>query len=503
MLSVGSRGDARKGLGLGGLHGASEEMEENELEEGEACSIREDDANINPDVDLSYIDEKIQDILGHFQKDFEGGVSAENLGAKFGGYGSFLPAYQRSPSIWPHPRSPQRVPNHNASCSPCNAPAEAAVGTSASVPLKNSTVLKVPPMDGTKKNGTCISIPTLREPTPHYDSANTGSRSNDQNVLKLRIKVGPDNALPRPNAAIYSDMGLEYSPSLSPEDSPGTSGGSSPESRDTTDESPMTIFQIMTCFPILDGYVLSPLPDSLLQMMENERPCLRDSKLTIHKSGLETRDVLLCDSSSSRDVKPSLGKKAKSAERNVKSSDTKNKQELPNRGHPRAILSVAKGDRSEASSADPVTNEASKVLKQPGKLDSQNGQHHSSMRHPTPNGPDAPSPARRDSSHSAATVALKEARDLKHSANRLKNEGLEHESTGLYFQAALKFLHVAFLLENSGAESGKHGETTQSMAMYSDTARLCEWPMGHKLFGLTMVALGLPLPLEFRKGLPL
>lgn len=25
-------------------------------------------------------DEKIQDVLGHFQKDFEGGISAENLG---------------------------------------------------------------------------------------------------------------------------------------------------------------------------------------------------------------------------------------------------------------------------------------------------------------------------------------------------------------------------------------------------------------------------------------
>jgi hypothetical protein len=25
-------------------------------------------------------DEKLQDILGHFQKDFEGGVSADNLG---------------------------------------------------------------------------------------------------------------------------------------------------------------------------------------------------------------------------------------------------------------------------------------------------------------------------------------------------------------------------------------------------------------------------------------
>jgi hypothetical protein len=31
---------------------------------------------------LSFLfkDEKLQDVLGHFQKDFEGGVSAENLG---------------------------------------------------------------------------------------------------------------------------------------------------------------------------------------------------------------------------------------------------------------------------------------------------------------------------------------------------------------------------------------------------------------------------------------
>jgi hypothetical protein len=58
-------------------------MEESELEEGEACSYNitnEYAGSIDPDNDLSYIDEKLQHILGHFQKDFEGGVSAENLG---------------------------------------------------------------------------------------------------------------------------------------------------------------------------------------------------------------------------------------------------------------------------------------------------------------------------------------------------------------------------------------------------------------------------------------
>ncbi|KAK8635998.1 hypothetical protein V6N13_004708 [Hibiscus sabdariffa] len=97
-------------------------MEEVELEEGEACSYNNnnDDCHAITDTEndlssLSYIDEKIQNVLGHLQKDFEGGVSAENLGAKFGGYGSFLPTYTHSPG-WPQGppkvqscRSPQKM----------------------------------------------------------------------------------------------------------------------------------------------------------------------------------------------------------------------------------------------------------------------------------------------------------------------------------------------------------------------------------------------------------
>lgn len=73
-------------------------MEDPEIKKGEACSYHIDqgfDDDIDPDVSLSYIGEKIQQVLGHFRKDFERGVSAENLGAKFGGYGSFLPAEKR------------------------------------------------------------------------------------------------------------------------------------------------------------------------------------------------------------------------------------------------------------------------------------------------------------------------------------------------------------------------------------------------------------------------
>lgn len=105
MLSVGSSGRF-EGNGVG-------TMEDNELEEGEACFYQEEYPNCDPDVAFSYIDIKLQDVLGHFQKEFEGGVSAENLGSKFGGYGSFLPTHQRSPSVLLQPKTPAIV-QHNS-----------------------------------------------------------------------------------------------------------------------------------------------------------------------------------------------------------------------------------------------------------------------------------------------------------------------------------------------------------------------------------------------------
>lgn len=54
MISLG-RNDGRKGLGLG--FGIGGEMEETEVEEGEACYYQndDDDSPIDPDVALSYI----------------------------------------------------------------------------------------------------------------------------------------------------------------------------------------------------------------------------------------------------------------------------------------------------------------------------------------------------------------------------------------------------------------------------------------------------------------
>ncbi|XWS46703.1 hypothetical protein CRYUN_Cryun14cG0090900 [Craigia yunnanensis] len=143
---------------------------------------------------------------------------------------------------------------------------------------------------------------------------------------------------------------------------------------------------------------------------------------------------------------------------------------------PRPVSGSQKGNGADGSQGD----DALMVQKQIKKADHQNGTQHSGSRHTTSGGRrirdvDAPSPMRKDSSSQAATNALKEAKDLKHLADRLKNSGSNVESTALYFQAALKFLHSASLLESCNSESAKHGEMIQSVQIYSSTAKLCEF----------------------------
>ncbi|OVA15012.1 zinc finger protein [Macleaya cordata] len=335
MISVGSR-DERKGLGLG--FGGGREMEETELEEGEACFYQDDDANIDPDVALSYLDEKVQVVLGHFQKDFEGGVSAENLGAKFGGYGSFLPTHQRSPSIWSHPRTPQKVQNFGTPTSPNNLPVEgarqnSAVPSSATAPVKlgpASTsvppppVTRAPSVDNSTKRDVYLSSMGSGEFTPKHEPVNRSINSTDHKTLKVRIKVGPDS-MAQKNAAIYSGLGLDISPSSSPEDSPIESGGLSPESQNTPEKSPTSILQVMTSFPVPGGFLLSPLSDSLLDLMEKEK-LLKDSRFGLAwKNNQERSGMLVVEPPSVKVEEKVFGeKKMKSVEKSGRSMEVKN-----------------------------------------------------------------------------------------------------------------------------------------------------------------------------------
>ncbi|WVZ67015.1 hypothetical protein U9M48_016160 [Paspalum notatum var. saurae] len=233
-----------------------------ELEEGEACA--DDTAFVDPDVALSYIDEKLQDVLGHFQKDFEGGVSAENLGSKFGGYGSFLPTYQRSPL--PQTRSPPKSANvsskspfhHSTEGMSQNPPAVAVP----SIPQNNGPMV---PSSGDSSKKEIRPVAKAERASGSHDSYGA-SKSSDQNRIKVRIKVGSDNVLARNNAAIYSGLGLDISSPSSIEDSPDGCGSLSPEVNNVPHESPQTILQIMTCFSIPGGFLLSPLPANILQL---------------------------------------------------------------------------------------------------------------------------------------------------------------------------------------------------------------------------------------------
>ncbi|XP_048442878.1 cysteine-tryptophan domain-containing zinc finger protein 7-like [Pyrus x bretschneideri] len=281
MISVGTR-DARKGIELG--FAGRIEMEDTELEEGEACSshINEYDSNIDVDVALSYIDDKIQDVLGHFQKEFEGGVSAENLGAKWGGYGSFLPSYQRSP-VSSHPKTPQKVQNCSLLKSPNNLKLEAgqrnnavcyntpqSVGVGPASTGSTSLVApKAPSANDPVKQEGSVSLIQADQYAPRHESANKKDiNSSDQKTLKVRLKVGSDNLSTRKNA-IYSGLGLDATSSSSVDDSPSESEGISHEPQDAPFESPTSILQIMTSFPMHED-MMSPLHDDLIYLIERK-----------------------------------------------------------------------------------------------------------------------------------------------------------------------------------------------------------------------------------------
>uniref|UniRef100_A0A7I4B662 CW-type domain-containing protein n=1 Tax=Physcomitrium patens TaxID=3218 RepID=A0A7I4B662_PHYPA len=89
------------------------------------------------------------------------------------------------------------------------------------------------------------------------------------------------------------------------------------------------------------------------------------------------------------------------------------------------------------------------------------------------------SPAKKEHDHAIQTSKkyMQDAKDLKHSADRLKMKQKaptfadETESTNLYLQSALKFLQSAAILEPLQSESS----TLKSMELYKDTAGLCEF----------------------------
>ncbi|XP_019176898.1 PREDICTED: uncharacterized protein LOC109172205 [Ipomoea nil] len=284
-----------------------------ELEEGEARYHGLDDTSIDPDIALSYLDEKVQSVLGHFQKDFEGGVSAENLGAKFGGYGSFLPTYQHSPSVLSQPKSPPRFHSHNMPGSPKHLITEKN-GVAVSGNSHSLLAVRGAPEQVAEK--------CLAKDEPNY--LNKSVTLTDQRTLKVRIKVHPHKTTQK-NAAIYSGLGLTSPSSM--ESSPVESG----------DESPGCILQVMTSFPVARGLLLSPLHHHLLALSRNGSKLGCGKLVAARKNGHNDSSISTDASTSSLgNVNELKGKKVNSI------SPSENFVEPKNRGNKIDIVSCLK-----------------------------------------------------------------------------------------------------------------------------------------------------------------
>ncbi|KAI4319424.1 hypothetical protein MLD38_033022 [Melastoma candidum] len=257
--------DVRKEFGVNDFRG-EREMEDMELEEGEAYSYHNGNTNdeygdcVDPDVSLSYIDEKLQHVLGHFQKDFEGVVSAENLGPKYGSYGSFLENGERSPiSDTPRSATSTHVENggHN-SLTPLSVPL--------TIKPRSAPVRALAQPGKLAHAGDLVKqgcLPPLRvvEHVNNNEREGLGSvKLPDPRKLKVRIKVSSDNLLKQKKAA-YCGLGLDVSPSTSLDYSPSES---------EVLESPMSILQIMVSSPVHETLLLSPLQEELIHFTVRE-----------------------------------------------------------------------------------------------------------------------------------------------------------------------------------------------------------------------------------------
>ncbi|KAK9018318.1 hypothetical protein V6N11_001294 [Hibiscus sabdariffa] len=290
------------GTGLG-LQFGGREMEEVELEEGEACSYNNnnDDCHAITDTEndlssLSYIDEKIQNVLGHLQKDFEGGVSAENLGAKFGGYGSFLPTYTHSPG-WPQGppkvqscRSPQKMTLEDG-CPNSVCSARGSQSLRPGSPTKFGALPKTSNVNDSIKQEVSIISDHVDDLYSRCEVENNKEASSpDQKTLKVRIKMGSGNLLMQKNAAIYCGLGLDVSPSSSLDQSPSESEGMYRESQEPLSESPTSIHRLMTSFPVPEEALLSPLPNHLLNFIIKEKILKENRSNSGKRDGILLRD---------------------------------------------------------------------------------------------------------------------------------------------------------------------------------------------------------------------
>ena len=104
--------------------------------------------------------------------------------------------------------------------------------------------LRAPSVDDSVKKARGISSSKVAERSTFKDDiAKKSGNSNDQRTLKFRI-IMKSNTLAQKNAAIYSGLGLDNSPSSSMGNSPVDSEGMPPVSQENAEDSPTGIIQV-------------------------------------------------------------------------------------------------------------------------------------------------------------------------------------------------------------------------------------------------------------------
>ncbi|KAL6500366.1 hypothetical protein OROHE_025732 [Orobanche hederae] len=349
MISVGSRDGGKRIIGMG------LEMEETEVEEGEALSYNNEaqDTTIDPDIALSYIEEKLQNVLGHFQKDFEGGVSAENLGAKFGGYGSFLPTYQRSP-CWSHTRSPAEAHNYDSPKSTEKLHSEDQRQNSLAYSSASGKAALVG--NSLKGNNSYLQPRHAEESSLKSGGVKKPVSSSDQRTLKVRIKVGPESLSTQKNAEIYSGLGLVVSPSSSFKDSPTTSEGQCGKLTDVSEASPTSILQIMISYPV--ELLLSPLSDDLIHLTGRRKSRAKLETKSVDKTSVENSGMMVNGSLFGNMSQ----KKMKSAEKDdVFSTEFANQENIENMDNRGSLLKKEMETEIDTSGCEELVSNSLKL----------------------------------------------------------------------------------------------------------------------------------------------
>lgn len=290
-------------------------MEKDYIREGGA---RFDSSKYDIDNAFPYIDRKLQNLLGHFQKDFEGVDSADieleeypetiyvrnSRNPKFGNYGSFLPAVEKSPSRLLQQKCLIPVQNYSLQKStnnesmmktarPVNADPPAKLCSTAKGSSSGTGAREVRVVDFANRSLTANDVKVDEALSMKQGPILSNSIGEEKKTWKLRFKVNSDSVSNQKNTAIYTDLGLQPSTSPSLESSPNKSQMDLTEAESLPDLSPLSIIQIMTSYQIPGDSILSPLPKSVLELSaQKNEPYKNDSTSRTEKTKLKEEPIL-------------------------------------------------------------------------------------------------------------------------------------------------------------------------------------------------------------------